>query len=131
MIRGVLAVIAGLAMWTLVGTVVNLVLRGTWPEYKAVEATMDFTLAMLFARLVVGALASICAGLAASWIARGKRPPVVVLAVLLFCFFIPVHYSLWERFPIWYHCTFLASLIVLPLAGAALTKRASLRASTG
>jgi len=32
--------------------------------------------------------------------------------------FLPVHYSLWNRFPIWYHLVFLISIIPLVLLGA-------------
>jgi uncharacterized protein (DUF983 family) len=31
--------------------------------------------------------------------------------------FIPVHYSIWSHFPIWYHLTFLISLPVLSIVG--------------
>jgi len=39
---------------------------------------------------------------------------------VLLVLFIPVHYSLWERFPTWYHVVFLASLVVVTLVGAVL-----------
>jgi hypothetical protein len=44
------------------------------------------------------------------------RPPLVA-GVILLLLFIPVHYSIWNRFPIWYHLTFLASLVVLSVVG--------------
>ena len=80
---------------------------------------MTFTLGMLGARLATGALASIAAGFSAAWIAKGSRTQVNVLAGLLLLMFIPVHYQLWDKFPVWYHVTFLASLIPLTLLGAA------------
>jgi len=43
--------------------------------------------------------------------------------IVLVALFIPVHYGLWDRFPIWYHLVFFASLIALTPAGAALARR--------
>ncbi len=87
-------------------------------DYAAVEVAMKFTLAMLLLRLLLGALSSLCAGFFAAWIAKGNRVAVTVLAGLLLIAFIPVHYTLWERFPVWYHLTFLLSLVVATVLGA-------------
>ena len=43
-----------------------------------------------------------------------------VLGIMLLAMFIPVHYGLWDKFPVWYHLTFLVSLLPLTLVGAAL-----------
>jgi uncharacterized membrane protein YoaK (UPF0700 family) len=104
--------------WVVVATVGNLILRVAWPAYAAVEAAMSFTLAMLLARLALGALSSLCAGFVAARITRRNGTSVKVLAVLLLAVFVPVHYALWDRFPVWYHVAFLLSLLVLPVLGA-------------
>ena len=119
MARAIASVLAGLAAWTVVATAANLVLRFAWPGYVAAEVPMTFTLGMLVARLAIGAVASVAAGFSTAWIAKGSGTPVKVLAGLLFLMFIPVHYRLWDKFPIWYHLTFLVSLIPLTLLGAA------------
>jgi hypothetical protein len=118
--RTVGAVIASLVTWTVVATLLNLALRLAWPEYQAVEKAMAFTLAMLAARLVLGALASLAAGFAAALVSRKAVP---WLAGVLLALFIPVHYSLWHRFPVWYHLVFLASLLLLTFAGAMAYRR--------
>jgi hypothetical protein len=118
MARSIASVVAGLAAWTVAATVVNLLLRFGWAGYAAAEPAMTFTLGMQGARLAVGALASIAAGFSAAWIAKGTGTPVKVLAALLLLMFIPIHYRLWDKFPIWYHLTFLASLIPFTLLGA-------------
>ena len=123
--RGIAGVAGGLVVWMLVATVGNLGLRFAWTGYADVEKEMTFTLAMLFGRLVLGAVASFCAGAAVSWIAKRNYRVVAIFAGVLFALFVPVHYELWSRFPIWYHFVFLASLIVMPLLGAALFRRAS------
>jgi hypothetical protein len=118
--RGIAGVAGGLAAWFVAATAVNLLLRVSWPDYAAAEKPMTFTLGMLGSRLATGALSSICAGFTAGWITGGAGTPVKVLAALLLVFFIPVHYGLWDRFPFWYHATFLASLIPFVLLGATL-----------
>jgi len=110
-------VLGGCVAWTLAATLLNLALRLSWPAYAAVEKQMDFTLLMMIARLVIGALASLAAGLATAWISRRKAVATWVLVVLLLAIFIPVHISLWPKFPAWYHLVFFASLAVFPLVG--------------
>jgi hypothetical protein len=117
--RKVASVLVGLVAWICVATAVNLALRFSWPDYAAAEPTMTFTLGMQVARLLMGAFASLCAGFAAAAIARGSGTPVMALAVLLLLLFIPAHYALWDRFPVWYHIVFLASLMPVTLLGAA------------
>ena len=118
MLRAIAGIAGGLLAWVVVATVGNRVLRAAWPGYAAVEVAMKFTLAMLLLRLLLGALSSLCAGFFAAWIAKGNRVAVTVLAGLLLIAFIPVHYTLWERFPVWYHLTFLLSLVVTTVLGA-------------
>jgi hypothetical protein len=117
MLRKIIAVAIGLAAWVVVATLLNLLMRATWPGYAAGEPAMAFDTGMLAARLGNGALSSFAAGVATAWIAKGSRMPVAALAILLALVFIPVHVNLWSRFPAWYHATFLASLVVLTLLG--------------
>ena len=131
MARGIASVLAGLVAWIVVATLVNLLLRLAWPGYAAAEPTMSFTLGMLGARLTTGALASIAAGFSAACVAKASMLPVKVLAGLLLLAFIPVHYRLWDKFPIWYHLTFLASLIPLTLLGAIWKAKAAQTAAQG
>jgi hypothetical protein len=60
--NGMLAVVAGLVAFVIIGTVADLIIRGTWPEYVAVADAMTFTLPMMFARLSIGTLATLAAG---------------------------------------------------------------------
>ena len=117
MLRAVMAVAAGLIVWIAVATIANLLVRLAWPGYAEVELAMAFTLPMLLLRLFIGALSSACAGLATALIAKFSRRAVSVFAGLLLILFIPVHYSLWARFPVWYHLVFLTSLVFVPFFG--------------
>lgn len=115
--RASLAVVAGLVTWILVATVGNLAIRGLLPGYAAVEKAMDFTLAMQVARLALGAASSLAAGAVCRRVAPTSATPVYFLAVVLVLMFIPVHISLWAKFPVWYHLVFLGSLPLLTWLG--------------
>ena len=114
------AVIAALVTWFLVATVLNLALRAWWPHYHEAEIAFNFTLAMKFARLVLGAISTLGAGFVAAWIAKGRMTVATLTGIVLLCLFIPGHYMIWNKFPVWYHLTFLLSLLPLTLLGAAL-----------
>jgi hypothetical protein len=124
MVRSIAGVAGGLVVWMLVATLGNLALRFGWPGYADVEKEMTFTLAMLVGRLVLGAVSSLCAGATVAWITKRDARVVAIFAAVLFALFVPVHYNLWGKFPVWYHIVFLASLVVMPLLGAALYRRA-------
>ena len=118
MLRNAGAVLGGCVAWAVAATLINLALRLSWPAYAAVEKSLDFTLLMLIARLILGALASLAAGFTTGWISRRKPIATWVLVILLLAIFIPVHISLWAKFPAWYHLVFFASLVLLPAVGA-------------
>lgn len=117
MLRSIAGIIAGLLSWIVIATLGNLILRAVVPGYTEVEAAMSFTLAMMIGRLLLGAVSSFVAGFMTAWIAR-TRTAARVLAGILLVVFLPIHYSLWDRFPVWYHAAFLLSLAVLPILGA-------------
>ncbi len=123
MIRSVLAVLGGVVAWMVVATVADLLVRALLPGYTAAEPTMSFTLAMMVARLGVGIVSSLAAGFACSAIAHGNGVAVYSCAALLVLFFLPVHYNLWHKFPLWYHVFFLFTLAPLVILGAALQRR--------
>ena len=118
--RTIGAVLAALVTWILVATVLNLPLRAFWPHYHEAETAFNFTLAMKLARLTLGALSSLAAGFVAAWIEKGRMRAALLTGVVLLALFIPDHYLLWNKFPLWYHLTFLVSLVPLTLLGASL-----------
>lgn len=118
MIRRAGSVLAGLVAWAVIATALNLGLRLSWPAYAALEKAMTFTLGMLGARLGIGVLASLAAGFTAAWISRRSAIAAWLLVIVLLVIFIPLHYSLWQRFPAWYHVAFILSLVVFTLLGA-------------
>lgn len=117
--KSIFAVVVSLIAWVAIVTVAGLVLRVSWPAYASVAAAMTFTLPMLFARLAIGAVATLTAG----WIAAGIRPRSIrvtlIPGLILLVLFIPQHVMIWPRFPIWYHLSFLLSLVPLTWVGGA------------
>jgi hypothetical protein len=112
-------VIAGVIAWTVLVTAHDWVLRNGWHDYAAIEKSMAFTIPMMAARLLMSAVCSLAAGFAAARL--DKRAPLISGTILLLLF-IPVHYALWSKFPIWYHLTFLVSLPVMSLVGGKLLR---------
>lgn len=121
--RSILALLAGLALWALVATLLNFGLRAGLPGYRLAEPAMTFTLGMKVARLILAALASLAAGAATGLIAPSKRAVPWVLGAIVLALFIPAHVQLWSKFPVWYHLTFLGTLVPLVALGAALARK--------
>jgi len=117
------SVITALVTWFFVATVVNLALRALWPHYHEAEIAFNFTFAMKVARLVLGAISTLGAGFVAAWISKGRMSAATLTGIMLLGLFIPGHYRIWDKFPVWYHLTFLVSLLPLTLLGAALNHR--------
>jgi hypothetical protein len=125
-LRTILAIAAGFVIWFAVATVGNFAIRLLLPGYAEVEKAMNFSLAMLLARLVLGAAASIAAGAAFAAVTPSARLARYVFALLLLALFVPVHVSLWDKFPIWYHIIFLGSLVPLVMLGTKLAPNKAL-----
>jgi len=117
MTRNILGVVAGLMAWLLVAATLGFIMRTSWPAYAAVAETMNFTLPMMLARLSIGALATLAAGLVTALITRSAVARLIP-GVLLLVAFIPQHVMLWDKFPLWYHLTFLLSLVPLTYLGS-------------
>ena len=122
MIRKILVGLAALIAWAVSATVFNILLRAALPGYAAAEPTMDFTLAMMIGRLLVGAAASVVTGAVAARLAPTAQRLPLGVGIILVVAFVPVHYGLWATFPVWYHLVFLGSLIPMVLTGAKVAK---------
>lgn len=127
--RTIGALVAGFVVWGVVATLINFGLRAGLPGYHLAEPTMSFTLGMKVGRLILAALASLAAGATAGFIAPSKKGVPWVLGCIILALFIPVHIQLWAKFPVWYHLTFLLTLVPLVALGAALTRNRSSKSS--
>jgi hypothetical protein len=123
--RTILGFLAGLMVWVLVASLLNRGLRMWLEGYAVAEPQMAFTLSMMWARLALAAAASLAAGAVAAYIAPFSPRLPWALGGLFLLMFIPVHIGLWAHFPIWYHLTFLLTLMPLVRLGAALVRRSA------
>lgn len=122
MLRSIVAIIVAIVTWFIVATVVNWILRAALPGYSLAEVSLNFTLTMMIFRLLLGLLSSLVAGFVCAAIAgRSMLAPKIVAAIMV-VLFLPVHYMLWNKFPIWYHLFFLITLAPTVLIGAALRR---------
>ncbi|MBV9527936.1 hypothetical protein [Sphingomonas sp.] len=110
--------VAGLLAWVVFITLLNFALRAAIPGYHAAETTLVFTPAMKTGRLVEAALASLAAGAVVRLIAPASKWAPWIVGLILLAMFLPEHAKLWNRFPLWYHLSFLVPLAPLVAAGA-------------
>jgi len=122
MLRTIAGAVAGLVAWWIFVIVIDFGLRHGWPEYAAVEKAMTFTVPMMIARLSMSGASSIASGAIAAIVGRDRFKPALISGLILAVLFAPIHYSLWYQFPVWYHATFLTSLIVLSVLGGSLVR---------
>ncbi|MGH6887651.1 MAG: hypothetical protein ACREHF_00380 [Rhizomicrobium sp.] len=126
--RTIGGIIAGILTWAVVVTILNFGLRLWLPGYVQVEHAMLFTLPMKIARLSIAAATSLVAGAVVRAVAPASRWAPWIVGAIILALFLPSHIYLWHRFPIWYHLTFLLTLVPLVALGAHLWPRESTRA---
>ena len=119
MLRSIISVVVAIITWWVVATIGNWILRAVLPGYAAVEVSLKFTLTMMICRLVLGLISSLVSGFIGAAIARNLIAPTIA-AIIMVLLFVPVHYTLWTKFPVWYHLFFLITLAPTILLGAAL-----------
>jgi len=117
--KGIGAVIAALVVWFVVATVVHRLMCVLWSAYAVATPLLSFTLPMKVARLALGAVCTLLAAAIAQRLSAARWVPMAVGCALVLLF-VPGHYMIWHRLPVWYHLTFLCSLIPLALLGARL-----------
>jgi len=118
--RSILACLAGLFTWIVVVTVINRVLRLSLPNYTTAEQTLQFTLGMKWARLLMAIVTSLLAGAVTRWISPSSRWAALIVGSVVLAMFVPLHIAIWSKFPVWYHLTFLLTIIPAVLVGALL-----------
>jgi len=121
--RSILACLAGLLTWVVVVTVINRVFRLSLPNYTAAAHTLQFTLGMKWARLLMAIVTSLVAGAVTRWISPSSRWAPLVVGGVVLAMFLPVHIAIWSKFPVWYHLAFLLTIIPAVFVGALLPPR--------
>jgi hypothetical protein len=75
---------------------------------------------MKWARLLMAIVTSVAAGAVTGWISRSSRWAPVIVGGVVLATFAPVHAAIWSKFPVWYHLTFLLTIVPAVLIGAML-----------
>ena len=127
--RRIFGVLAGCLTAVSLAITFTFMVRRLWPEYVAAEPTKAYSLAMLLARLTVGALCMIGASLVATRIARDRGTAALWLGGLVFALSLPEHLGrVWADYPAWYHVVYLSYLLpVTGLTGRVASRRADRR----
>jgi energy-converting hydrogenase Eha subunit F len=125
MLRNVMGVITGYAVWTAIWLAGNKLFFGAAAE--AAQGGRYYSEAgPLIGVLALSIACSLAAGLATVRVALGKaRGALLVMAGLLLVTGIAVQAGVWHLMPVWYHLIFLGLLIPVSLAGGRLAPRTS------
>jgi hypothetical protein len=67
-------------------------------------------------------VSSIASGAVIAWVAPKSTRTPWVFAIFVLAAFIPSHIQVWPLFPIWYHLTFLTTIVPLVILGWHLAK---------
>lgn len=115
--RSSLSLLAGLASVLLVMGMGSILARALWPGYTLAASNRTFTLAMLNARLTVGAIAVLFGGLIAARTSHGALLPSVGIGGLVLAVSVPWHVHIWNAYPAWYHAVYLGYVLPAALMG--------------
>lgn len=118
--RTILGIIAGLVAWALVVSLIDRGLKLWLPGYAAAEPALMFTLTMKIARLTMAAVTSLAAGAVVRAVAPASAWAPWIVGLVLVAMFLPSHIALFDKFPLWYHLSFLVPLAPLVVIGARL-----------
>jgi len=120
--RSILAFFCGLLAWILIVSILDRALRVLIDGYSAAEPHLTFTLPMMAARLTMAAVTSLLAGAVVGAVAPSSARTPWALGLLVLAAFLPEHIYVWNQLPVWYHLTFLLTLVPLVVIGARLPR---------
>lgn len=120
MMRSILGVVAGYAVWTAVFLGSSFGIRSVMSSVHD-EAGFTSDVAALGLYIVMSVVASLLAGFTVARIADApKMRWVWITAIALLATGIPVQVSAWNALPIWYNVLFLVLLVPVTLKGGRL-----------
>ncbi|WP_374948141.1 hypothetical protein [Mucilaginibacter sp.] len=106
-------VISGLVAYSAIGKLGLYLLQLSWAEYAVHNTDKKYTVTMLLARLVMGMLAAIAAGIICAILAKDKGKSAWLVSVIVFLVAAYIHLltAVWMEYPVWYHFTYLLPII--------------------
>ena len=118
MLRNIVAVIAGFAVWSVLWLGSNFIIKRAMPHAFGDDGSVD-SASILAGMIVLSSVYSVIAGYTTASLARGNRmKPAFALGIVQLVIGIFVQSMYWHVIPIWYHLTFLVLLIPGILLGA-------------
>ena len=117
MLRSILSVLAGFALWTVLWLASNAALAAAAPGAFREDGSTD-SVGMLLLILVLSVVFSVIAGYVTALLARAKaKQHALALGLALLAVGIFAQVQFWDVMPVWYHLSFLALLIPGVLLG--------------
>jgi len=136
MIRLILAVVAGFAVWTILWLGSDQVLINLSKDWYGVHQngfetamlngtpfTPDSTILLM--HLVRTVIISLMSGFLAAYVAAENKKAPLALGILLFLFGLMIELMAWSYLPIWYHAMFLLPLVPMAVLGGRLRSNVS------
>ncbi len=136
MVRIILGVVVGFIVWSILWVGSDQVLismsKGWYGAHqfemeKALDNGSPFAAdtTIMVIRLVVSVIASLMAGFIAAFVAKEGSRSTLILGFVLLLVGIAVQALLWNVQPLWFHATFLLSLIPVTVFGGKLRRKAA------
>ncbi len=123
MVRNILAVVIGYALWSGLWIGAGEGIKAASPQSILEDGTVQSS-GILLVILAASVVISLVSGYCAAVIARAKPfGPVLILGLALLATGIPIQMSVWDRMPVWYHLTFLILLVPGVLVGSNLRRK--------
>ncbi|HJW39878.1 MAG TPA: hypothetical protein VJ476_01470 [Rhizomicrobium sp.] len=128
MVRVILGGLIGAVVWLAVITGMSFALREVSPALAA-ALNAHTTVIALWGRLAISFLGSLLGGLVAALVSNESTRAPLGAGVVLLLLFVPYHLfgrdaggPIWTHYPLWYHLTFFASLVLLSVLGGRLRR---------
>lgn len=123
MLRAVIGVIVGYAVWTVIWLGGGAVFFGRLAESVTARERYE-AVGPLVGLLALSIACSLAGGMVCGLISRGRTHGAsMVLATLLLVTGIGVQAGVWSLMPVWYHLVFLVLLIPVTMLGGMLTPK--------
>ncbi|MFN8283452.1 MAG: hypothetical protein U0U67_09580 [Chitinophagales bacterium] len=120
-----LSILAGLVGYATIGSLGLYLLKACWTEYAKSSIDKSYTLEMLLSRLFVATIAAITAGILTTKTSKRQGKSIWFVAITIFSIAAYIHFfRVWTDYPIWYHLTYLLSIIpIIKLINYYLTEK--------
>ena len=123
MLRSILAVAAGFALWTVLWLGSNGLTAAAAPDAFNPDGSTD-AVGLLLLFLVLSVVFSVVSGYVTALVARRKEAQhALYLGLLLLAVGLFVQVQVWDLMPLWYHLLFLVLLVPAALVGGRLRAR--------